>query len=103
MGVKFNWEFNVGTLLTIASFALGGIGIYTTMNENLIRFDMRLTQIEHRADLSPQLQDHETRLRSIEAIAVNARAERLAFQGQVMEILTAIREDVARLKALGEK
>lgn len=99
MGIKFNWEFNVGTILTIITFAVGVVGLYISISETLTRHDMRLSVIERRVDPSPAIQDHESRLRAIETLAVNARAERLAFQNDVMGLLIGIREDIAALKA----
>lgn len=104
--VKFNWELSVGTILTIISVVGVGIGVYTTLKEDIavlragqISFEGRVDRLELKADPGLQLQDHEVRIRQIEQLAVQSRAERLSFQKDVMEILTSIREDVASLKA----
>lgn len=98
--VKFNWEFNIGTVLTLATLLVGGGITYASVTTRLDAITERVAAQERRLDPAGQLMEHAIRIKALEDRATIGRAERLDFQKELMETLALIREDIAALKAV---
>lgn len=98
--LKFNWELNITSVLTLATLLVGGGITYASVTSRLDTLAERVAAQERRLDPAGQLQEHAVRIKALEDRAITGRAERIDFQNDVMAVLTIIREDIAALKAL---
>lgn len=101
--IRFDWTFNLGHLLTIASLAVGGIALWTSLALQISSVDMRTADyptIRDQTKANTQAIDALKTAQADQSLTLRAAlSDQAATNRQMVDAIGGVKTDVAGISA----